>query len=112
MLGSGMSEDQSPRDPITLEYNTAMQEFTNLPYTTSAHHKDLKEARIKRQEDQFKTCQCSPFLSDPSLRNTFNGVVAQKGVDMHEYESVGCKIMHKMIGQSVFLHCHSTEMTK
>jgi len=48
MLGSGMSEDQSPRDPITLEYNTAMQEFTNLPYTTSAHHKDLKEARIKR----------------------------------------------------------------
>ena len=32
--------------PATSEYNIAMQDFTNLTYTTSLQHKDSTEARI------------------------------------------------------------------
>lgn len=32
-----------------------------------------------------------------------SGVVAQEGVNVHEYESAECKIMHKTIGQPTFM---------
>ncbi|KAK4304743.1 hypothetical protein Pmani_023319 [Petrolisthes manimaculis] len=84
-----------------------MQEFTNLSYTTSEQHKDLTEARMKRdnadvEEISSKLVVWSPFSSDLSLRNIATGVVAEEGVNVHEYESIGHKIMHKMIGQPAF----------
>ncbi len=93
--------------PVTSEYNIAMQEFTNLSYTTSEQHKDLTEARMKRdaadvEKISSKLVGWSPFLPDPSLRNIVTGVVPEEGVNVHEYESVGHKIMHKMIGQPAF----------
>lgn len=49
--GGGMTEKQralwTMSMPITSEYNIAMQEFTNLSYTTSEQHKDLTNARMK-----------------------------------------------------------------
>nr|XP_006818341.1 PREDICTED: peptidyl-glycine alpha-amidating monooxygenase B-like [Saccoglossus kowalevskii] len=70
--------------PITSEYNIAMQEFTNLSYTTSEQHKDLTEARMKRdtadlEKISSKLAVCSPFSPDSSLRNIVTGVVAEEG---------------------------------
>ena len=109
--GSGMTEEQrslwTMSMPVTSEYNSAMQEFTNLSFTTSDQHKDLSEARIKRDTSDVskinkKLATCTPFSPDPSLRNVVNGVVASSGVNVHEYESVGKKIMANMIGHAVF----------
>ena len=109
--GGGMSEEQraiwTMSRPITSEYNIAMQEFTNLSYSTSEQHKDLTEARMKRdatdlEEISAKLVAWSPFSPDSSLRNVVTGVVADEGVNVHEYKSVGCKIMQKMIGQPAF----------
>ena len=50
--GSGMTEDMrnlwTLSAPVTSEYNSAMQDFTDLTYTTSPQHKDSTEALIKR----------------------------------------------------------------
>jgi len=50
--GSGMTEDMrnlwTLSAPLTSEYNSAMQDFTDLAYITSPQHKDLTEARITR----------------------------------------------------------------
>ena len=44
----------------------------------------------------------SPFSPDSPLRNVVTGVVAEDGVNVHDYDSVGRNIMHKMIGQPAF----------
>ena len=93
--------------PITSEYNVAMQEFTNLSYTTTEQHKDSTEARTKRdavdlEEINSKLEAWSPFSPDPSWRNVATGVVAEEAVNVHEYESAGCRINHKMKGQPAF----------
>ncbi|KAL2082773.1 hypothetical protein ACEWY4_022591 [Coilia grayii] len=107
--GSGMSEEQRPlwtlSSPISADYNSAMQDFTNLSLFPSEQHKDLTEARMKRDLDDFKKIHskpvaCSPFSSDASLRNIVSGVVAQENVNVHEYDS--SRVIPKMIGQPVF----------
>jgi 5'-3' exonuclease len=109
--GSGMTEDQRSlwtlSTPITSEYNNAMQEFSNLSYTTSEQHKESTEARIKRDTSDLskihsKLVACTPFSPDPSLRNIVSGVVAMADVNVHAYESVGNKIIDNMIGQLAF----------
>ena len=93
--------------PITSEYNVAMREFTNISYTTTEQHKESTEARKKRdavdlEEINSKLEARSPFLPDPSLRNVVTGVVAEEAVNVHEYESVGCRLIHKMKRQPAF----------
>jgi len=109
--GGGMSEQQTAvwtmSSPISAEYNSAMQEFTNLSYTTSEQHNDMTEARMKRdlgdlEKISTELAGCSPFSTDPSLRNIVNGVVAAEDVTVHEYDSVARKVMQKMIGQPAF----------
>ena len=65
--------------PITSEYNVAMQEFTNLSYTTTEQHKDFTEVRKKRdavelEEINSKHEAWSPFSPDLSLRNVVTGL--------------------------------------
>ena len=76
--GSGLTEDmrnlRTLSAPATSEYNIAMQNFTNLTYTTREQHKDSTEARIKRDTSDLEKIRtnleaCSPFTSDPTLRN-------------------------------------------
>ena len=109
--GSGMSEEQialwTMSTPISAQYNAAMQEFTNLSYSTSEQHKELTSARMSRdlldlQKISSKLIGCSPFSPEPSLRNIVNGVVAHELVNVHEYEEVARAIMHNMIGKPVF----------
>ena len=72
--GNGMTEDMRnlwTSAPVTSGYNSAMQDFTDLTYTTSPQHKDSTEARIKRdasdlEKIRIKLAACSPFTSDPT----------------------------------------------
>ena len=109
--GSGMDEEQrllwTMSMPVTSEYNNAMQEFTNLLYKTSEQHKESTEARMKRDTADLskiisKLSACTPFSADPSLRNIVNGIVAASDVNVHEYESVGKKVVEGMVGQPAF----------
>ena len=84
-----------------------MQEFNHLSYTTSEQHKESTEARINRDSSDLskissKLIACTPFSQEPSLGNIVNGAVAKSDVNVHEFESVGRKIMEKMIGQPAF----------
>ena len=95
--------------PVTSEYNSAMQDFTDLTYTTSPQHKDSTESRIKRdtsdlEKINLKLASCSPFTSDPSLRNIVNGVVAGTDVNVHDFETVGNQVIADMIGKSAFAY--------
>ncbi|KAH3840463.1 hypothetical protein DPMN_113912 [Dreissena polymorpha] len=42
---------------VTSEYNSAMQDFTELAYTTSPQHKDSTGVRIKRDASDLKKLQ-------------------------------------------------------
>ena len=86
-----------------------MQDFTDLTYTTNPQHKDSTEARIKRdasdlEKIRIKLAACSPFTSDPTLRNIVNGIVAGPDVNVHDFESVGNKIIGDIIGKSAFTY--------
>ena len=56
--GSGMTEDMQNlwtlSAPVTSDYNIAMQDFTNLPYTTNPQYKDSIEACIKRDTSDLE----------------------------------------------------------
>ena len=47
----------------------------------------------REASDYSKICanipSCSPFSSDPALRNIVNGILAKYEVNMHGYQSVG-----------------------
>ncbi|KAH3713202.1 hypothetical protein DPMN_072988 [Dreissena polymorpha] len=62
---------------VTFKYNSALQDFTDLAYTTSPQHKDSTEACIKRDDSdldkiQTKNTTCSPYIAEPTLRNIVN----------------------------------------
>ena len=52
----------------------------------------------------MKLASCSPFSSDPTLRNIINGIVAGPEVNVHDFESVGNKIIEDMLGKSAFTY--------
>ena len=86
-----------------------MQDFTNLTYTTSAQHRDSTEARIKKDASDLEKIRkkleaCSPFTSDPTLRNIVNGIVAAPHVNVQDFESVGNKIIEDILGKSAFTY--------
>ena len=47
---------------------------------------------------------CSPFSTDPTLRNIVTRVVAHDSVNVDGYKSVGTQIIEKMRGQPVFTY--------
>ncbi|KAH3880131.1 hypothetical protein DPMN_004044 [Dreissena polymorpha] len=62
--------------PVTSEYSSAMQEFTDLVYTSSPQHKDSTEVCIKRDVSDLekmhtKITNCSPYTADHSLKKQF-----------------------------------------
>lgn len=113
--GSGMTEEQRSlwtlSSPVSSEYSYAMQDFNKRAFTTSEQHKELTEARIMRnQADLAKIKEklevCSPFSTDPTLRNIVTGVIAQDSVNVDNYRSVGTQILEKMHGQPVFTYSY------
>ena len=86
-----------------------MQDFTNLTYTTYPRHQYSTEARIKRDASdldkiQIKLADCTPFTSDPTLRNIVNEIVAGQDVNVYGFESVGNKIIKDVTGMSAFIY--------
>ena len=85
---SGMYEKQrnpwTMSRPVTSENNIAMQQFTNLSYTTTTkQHKDSPEARMKRdvidlEKISSKPVMLSPFSPDSSLGDLVTGVVTDE----------------------------------
>ncbi|KAH3860676.1 hypothetical protein DPMN_023587 [Dreissena polymorpha] len=59
--GSGYNEVMQNRwalsAPVTSEYNSAMQDFTELAYTTSLQHKESNEVRIERNASDLEKIQ-------------------------------------------------------
>jgi len=92
----------------TSEHNSAMQDFTDLTYTTIPQHKDSTEVCIKADSSiekmQTEITTCSPYTSNPTLRNMVNGIVAGSDVNVHAIEAVGKTIIRDIIGKSVFAY--------
>ena len=74
--GSGMTEEMralwTMSKPVTARFNKAMQEFTDLVYSTSEQHKESTGSRMRRDRadmqkitEKFRAFQ--PFSEDPSL---------------------------------------------
>ena len=62
--GSGMTESQRLvwilSTPVCAQVNCAIQELTEVPYTTNDQHKDVAEARQKR--DMADTLEILEYL--------------------------------------------------
>ena len=61
----------------TSENNSAMQDFTDLTFTTSPQHKDSTEAYIKGDSSDLEKMQTqsttfSPYTADPTMKNMVN----------------------------------------
>ncbi|KAH3839484.1 hypothetical protein DPMN_112915 [Dreissena polymorpha] len=82
-------ENANPLELIaTSEHNSTMQDFTDLTYTTSPQHKDSTEACIKGDSSDLEKMQtpittCSPYTTDPTLRNMVNWIVAGSDMNVH-----------------------------
>lgn len=84
-----------------------MQDFNKRSFTTSEQHKEVTEARKKRDQIDLakireKLEMHNPFSTDPTLRNIVTGVVAEDNVNVDNYAEVGKQIIEKMEGQLVF----------
>ena len=53
--------------PITSEYNSAMQEFNDLIYTTSEQHRESTASRMKRDHTDLEKIKENEALSNHSL---------------------------------------------
>ena len=106
--GRGMSETQRLiwllSMPATAEINEAMQDFTEVTFSSSEQHKDTSEARISRDLKDTNSLLSffqvrDPFSDDCSLRNIETGVTAIDTVNADVAKEVGNKILEKMTGQ-------------
>ncbi|KAH3774072.1 hypothetical protein DPMN_175443 [Dreissena polymorpha] len=93
----------------TFEHNSAMQDFTELTFTTSRQHKDSTEACIKGDSSDLEKMQkqittCSPYTADLTLRNMVNGIVAGSDMNVRANEAVWKTITRDIIGKSVFAY--------
>jgi len=106
-----MTEEQrslgTMSSPVCSEYNIALQDFNRHAFSTSVQHKEVTEARMKRDLAKLgkKLESYSPFSAGhPSLRNSITGVVADDNVDVDEFCTVGQKLIDTLIGQLVFIY--------
>ena len=84
-----------------------MQHFSKTSFASSEKHKDLTEARTKRDQSDLQKIRQklemhNPFTTDSSLRNIITGVEANNEVNVHNYVDVGKQIIQNMKGQLVF----------
>lgn len=111
--GRGLTEAQRViwvlSTPMCAAVNIAMQEFTNIQYTTSEQHKDATSARMKRDRHDCQAIlqylsQRNPFSSESPLRNIATGVLAGSAVDACDAKMVGQAIIKSMEGHAVASH--------
>lgn len=109
--GRGMTETQRNvwcmSSPVCAEVNQAMQQLTNVTFTTSEQHKDLSAARQNRDSKDVKKLigflkDKKPFEDQGSLRNIVTGIVADEKVNVTQAKEIGEKILNGMIGKEVY----------
>ena len=110
--GRGMSESQRAQwllsMPACAEINNAMQEFTDQIVESNEQHKDMFDARIKR-DDKDRTSfldsltERNPFESqnEKSLRNIETGALADDRVNVDSAKYIGINIIADMEGKAV-----------
>ena len=108
--GRGMTEIQRLiwclSRPVCAEVNIAMQQLTSVTYETSEQHKDILQARQKRDatdsEKLISFIQSrSPFDADPPLQNIVSGITAGPEVNVHHGTQIGEVILNDMAGKPV-----------
>lgn len=113
--GSGFDEHQrtlwTMSRPVTSAYNYAMQEFSQMLYTTSEQHKEATSARMNRDKSDKeklveKLADFSPFTGDATLRNIITGINANDNVNVDDLFTVGNSTVQTMEGQSIFSYSH------
>ncbi|KAH3790056.1 hypothetical protein DPMN_168251 [Dreissena polymorpha] len=72
----------------TSEHNSAMQDFTDLCIKGDS-------SDLEKMQPQITTR--SPYLSDPTLRNMVNVIVAGPHMNVHAMEAVGKTIIRYII---------------
>ena len=111
--GRGMTETQRLvwvlSTPSCAEVNSAMQQFTDVQYTTSEQHIETTNARITKDQRndanlflQYLLVR-NPFQNDgiTDLRNIATGVTAPTNVNVDEAKPIGENIIKKMAGKKV-----------
>ena len=110
--GRGMSESQRAQwllsMPACAEINNAMQEFTDQIVESNEQHKDMFDARIKRDDKDRTTfldylTERNPFKSqnEKSLRNIETGALADNRVNVDSAKNIGKNIIADMEGKAV-----------
>ncbi|XP_041347329.1 uncharacterized protein LOC121367282 [Gigantopelta aegis] len=88
--GRGMGETERIQwllsMPACIDVNSAMQEFTDTNFVTSDQHKDMTDARLKRDDKGTKQLlgfiqNRNPFSPNVSLRNIVSGITADNTVN-------------------------------
>lgn len=109
--GRGMTETQRNvwcmSSPVCAEVNEAMQQLTNVTFTTSEQHKDMSAARQSRDSMDVKKLidflkDKNPFEREGSLRNIVTGIVADDKVNVTQAKEIGEKILNGMLGKEVY----------
>lgn len=107
--GRGMTEQQRAiwllSAPACAEVNRAMQDLTDVKYSTGEQNKEMTKARQARDMKDTETILCAledrnPFSPDSDLRNIMNGVTADPAVNVDKAKECGKKILTSMTGKS------------
>ena len=94
--------------PACAKINNAMQEFTDQRVESNEQHKDMFDARIKRDDKDSNTfldylTERNPFTSqnEESLRNIETGALADNRVNVDSAKNIGELIIADMEGKAV-----------
>lgn len=86
------------------EYNIVMNDFNELAYTPSDQQKRFQY--LKNLNGHFEDiCKAAVMLAFYCCRvftNIIIGIVAKDDVNVHEYESVGRNVVHRILAQHIF----------
>ena len=91
--------------PACEEINAAMQNLTEISFSTSEQHKEMSLSRLKRDRKKtlkqyFPTYRTEILLPVFSLRNILTGVVAQAFANVERAESIAKAILSCMENES------------
>ena len=111
--GRGMTETQRLvwllSSNVCSEANLAIQELTTVNFSTSEQHKDVSEARQKK--DMMDTRELitflnlrNPFQGEPELYSIVTGVTADSTVNVDRSKAIGDAVLKKMVGKNVMEH--------
>ena len=100
--GQGMNESQHAQwllsMPAYSDVNIAMQELNDTDFVTFDQHKDMTEAKQKREDKDMIQLpgflrDRNPLSSDWSLRNIASGVIDYETVNADNAKEIGKKIL-------------------